>query len=111
MSLLSLDTRREGAVTVLAVRGDLDLATVALLREPAMEELERTECQKLVLDLTGLTFLDSTGLGCWVDLRDHAQELGKSLEFESALPVVQRTVTIAGLAELFGIAGGEISTT
>lgn len=108
MTSLSLDTRREGSVTVLALRGDLDLATVPLLREPALEELERPECKTLALDLTGVTFLDSTGLGCWIDLRNDALERGKSLEFESVPPVVRRTVTIAGLAELFGMSDGEI---
>ena len=111
MSSLWLDTRQEGAVTVLAVDGELDLATVPGLRESAMSELERQECQTLVLDLTRLTFLDSTGLGCWIDLRNHAQQHGKSLEFGSAPRVVRRTVTMAGLAELFGMTDGEISAT
>jgi anti-anti-sigma factor len=111
VSSLSLDTRRKGAVTVLVLRGDLDLATVPLLREPALEELERSECRTLMLDLAELTFLDSTGLGCWIDLRNQAQQRGKSLEFDSVPQVVRRTVTIAGLADVFGMAGGEISAT
>ena len=111
MSSLSLGTRQEGAVTVLALDGELDLATAPILRESAVSELERPECQTLVLDLTRLTFLDSTGLGCWIDLRNHAERHGKSLEFGSVPRVVRRTVTIAGLAEFFGMTDGEISAT
>ena len=111
MSSLWLGTRQEGTVTVLALDGELDLATVPSLRESAISELERPECQTLVLDLTRLTFLDSTGLGCWIDLRNYAQQHGKSLEFGSAPRVVRRTVTMAGLAELFGMTDGEISAT
>jgi anti-sigma B factor antagonist len=108
VSSLSLDTRHDGAVTVLALHGDLDLATVPHLREPAVQELARPECKTLGLDLAGVTFLDSTGLGCWIDLRNEAQARGKSLEFESAPQVVRRTVSIAGLAELFGMSDSEI---
>lgn len=111
MSSLSLDTRQEGAVTVLTLRGDLDLATVSILRESALGELDRPECETLVLNVAKLTFLDSTGLGCWIDLRNHAQQRGKSLRFESVPVVVRRTVTLAGLAELFGMTDGEISAT
>ena len=111
MSSLSLDTRHEGSVTVLALEGELDLATVPMLRESALGELARPECRTLMLELEGLTFLDSTGLGCWVDLRNQAQQHGKSLEFGSVPRVVRRTVAIAGLAGLFGMSDGEISAT
>ena len=52
--------RRDGEVRVV-VRGDLDLATVALLRE-RLATVE-TGADTIVLDLRGLGFVDSTGLG------------------------------------------------
>lgn len=106
MSSLSLGTRRDGPRTVVSLTGDLDLATVPRLREAALTELANPECEALVLDLSELTFLDSTGLGCWIDLRNHAHERGKIIEFRSVPAAARRTIAIAGLADLFGMDAG-----
>lgn len=103
MSSLSLETRHDADRAILTLTGELDLATVPSLREAALLELGAPGCTTLVLDLIGLTFLDSTGLGCWVDLRNRADEDGKALELQSVPPAAMRTVTIAGLASLFGL--------
>jgi anti-anti-sigma factor len=58
-----------------------------------------------VLDLDGLTFLDSTGLRCWIDLRNRAEDAGQALQPESVPPAALRTVQITGLAGLFGLDG------
>lgn len=104
MGTLSLRTRRAGDRTVVSVSGELDLATVPNLRDAALGELAAAGCRTLVLDLAGLTFLDSTGLGCWIELRNRAEEDGKALALESVPPAAARTVTISGLGPLFGLA-------
>ena len=59
---LSLSTRREAEPNrSSSVVGELDLATVPPLRETAVQALDDPECSTLVLDLEGLSFLDSTG--------------------------------------------------
>ena len=77
-----------------------------MLREAARPGLEDDGCAVLVLDLAALSFLDSTGLGCWIELRNATEDVGKSLRLESVPPSALRTVTIAGLAPLFGLDGG-----
>ena len=88
---------------IVSVVGELDLATVPPLRETAVQALHDPECSTLVLDLDGLTFLDSTGLGCWIELRNLAEDAGKQLELVSVPPSARRTVSIAGLATVFGL--------
>jgi anti-sigma B factor antagonist len=56
---VGLETRDAGVVIELA--GELDLATAPLVEE-ALADVETTRPQLLVLDLSGLTFMDSTGL-------------------------------------------------
>ena len=91
----------------MSLTGDLDLATVPSLREAAAAELNAADCKILVLDLNGLTFVDSTGLGCWIDLRNQAAAGGKELALENVPVLARRTVTIAGLADVFGIPGDD----
>ena len=103
MGSLSLGTRREADRAVVSVVGELDLATVPTLRETAVRELDAPDVTTLVLDVEGLTFLDSTGLGCWIELRNRAEDSGKRLELMSVPPAARRTVSIAGLATVFGL--------
>ncbi len=105
-----MSTRREGDRWIVSLDGELDLATVPLLRDAAREGLADDTCSVLVLDLAELSFLDSTGLGCWIELRNATEDSGKSLRLESVPPSALRTVTIAGLAPLFGLDGGARTT-
>ena len=99
--MFSTDVAREGDTTVLALAGELDIATVPELRELAYAELDRADCRALVLDLTDLTFLDSTGIGCWVQIRTHAAAADKQVTIRCVPPGVRRVLEISGLLPLF----------
>lgn len=99
--MFSTDVTRDGATTVLALAGELDIATVPELRELAYAELDRAECRSVVLDLSELTFLDSTGIGCWVQIRTHAASAGKQVTIRSVPAAVRRVLEISGLLPLF----------
>jgi len=58
---LSIDTRTDGAVRVLEIVGELDLAGTEVL-EQAVAEAEAARPDVLVLDLRGVQFMDSSGL-------------------------------------------------
>jgi anti-anti-sigma factor len=98
-----LDVQRDDARTILQILGELDLATVHLLRETGLAELERQGCESLILDLERMTFLDSTGIGACVELRNIALKNGQSLQLRSVPVATVRTLTIAGLATIFGL--------
>lgn len=101
MATFGLTTAREDDTTVLFISGELDMATVPRLRELARAELERPGCRTLVFDVGELEFLDSTGLGCWVELHNRATSGDRQLIIRSASPVVARILEIGGLNRLF----------
>ena len=57
----------------------------------------------LGLDLTDMTFLDSSGVSVLVEVRSQAQERGINMEIVAVSPPAARILTIVGLAESFGI--------
>jgi len=61
---LSISTRDEGVHTVVEVVGELDVSTADRLRERFVDLIADGR-YRLVVDLQGVDFLDSTGLGCW----------------------------------------------
>jgi anti-sigma B factor antagonist len=86
---------RDGLVHV-ALVGELDLSTVAKVQE----ELRRIEVNSpatLVVDLSKLTFLDSTGLRCIVTADERAREEGRRIVIVRGPDAVQRVFAITRL--------------
>jgi anti-anti-sigma factor len=55
---LEIVTRAHDRSWLVAVRGEIDLATIGALEA----ELEKLESRPIILDLSGVSFIDSTGL-------------------------------------------------
>src|SRR5689334_7114340 len=73
-----LDERANGERTVIVLRGELDLATVDAVRE-RLEAL-RSEQRPVLLDLDGLTFMDSTGIRLVLESVRHSERDGWRFE-------------------------------
>jgi anti-sigma B factor antagonist len=88
--------QRSGSTATLALDGYVDLTTVEKVRRTAHTYLA---CQvtKLVLDMAGLTFTDSTGLNLLVELRTAVDRRGGSLVIENAPPALMKLTAITGL--------------
>lgn len=63
---LHIDTTRRGETTVLHADGEIDLTTAPELRS-SIERAQRATGHDVVLDLTAIDFIDSTGLSVLVD--------------------------------------------
>ena len=92
----SVEVQRHGDVAVVEPRGELDVATVPTLR--AMVE-EIKSAGRLVLDLRGLSFIDSTGLHLLVALNQRAQRDGFQLVLVAPAPPADRAIQVSGLAK------------
>jgi anti-anti-sigma factor len=75
---LAANTRRTDGAIVLALQGDLDIAS-ADRANVAIEEAERERPDVLVLDLSGLTFFDSTGLRLVIKAASRAKNEGRHM--------------------------------
>lgn len=84
----------------LRVQGELDLATVDQFATRVSGALDAA-ASALVLDFGGVTFVDSTGLGSLVRLRDQARKGGKRLELVQVGRQVRRVLDLTGLSPLF----------
>ena len=97
-----LDARlsREGETATLTLAGELDLAGVDAARERLGEAIE-IESARVVIDLSELTFIDSTGISFL--LSAVKQDDGGRLSFVACkASAVRRVFAITGVAELFG---------
>lgn len=82
-------------VVVITVAGEVDAHTADRLRS-SIDAVISSETQ-LVVDLTDVTFLDSTGLGVFVTALKHLRELDGSLDLVITSPRVMKVFELTGL--------------
>jgi anti-sigma B factor antagonist len=98
---LSVTRHGSGEVPVVAVNGEIDVYAAPALRDGLTELLE--DGSSVVVDLTDVGFLDSTGLGALVAARTTASEKGASLPLVCTHQRILKLFTITGLDEVFSI--------
>lgn len=85
----------DGGIVVHAA-GEIDLTTAPKLRE-ALDDVAATG--RVVVDLTGVTFLGSVGLSVLVEHHQRRQEAGGSLYVAAGNRVVARAIAMTGLSD------------
>lgn len=88
--------RTEGDYTVVAVGGELDIANAYALRERLLDVLHR-DGSRLVIDLSGVSFCDVSGLATFVATRRRAHLLGGTLRLVAPQPQVLKILRLTGL--------------
>ena len=84
----------------MALYGEFDIAAAGNARR-ALHELLSRSLDAVVVDLSGLDFMDSTGVQFLVDGRDTAIARGVKLSLVNGGDPVQRVLTVSGVAALF----------
>jgi anti-sigma B factor antagonist len=103
---IAVDDR--GEHTWVRLRGELDLATQGEFRARMIDLLVAGRVH-LVLDLSDIDFIDSTGLGALIGIRRRAHALQGSLVLVCPPDAVMRVFTIVGLEKVFDIRPDEDS--
>jgi anti-sigma B factor antagonist len=84
---------------VLAVTGELDVATAPKLRQEAVR-MSAAGQHRVVLDLSGVGFLDSTGLGVIVGILKRSRTNGGELLLAGAEPQVRKVFEITRMNDI-----------
>jgi anti-anti-sigma factor len=93
-----MDVRLERDRAVLALYGELDLASAELF-DSEFESAEIGGAPMVVLDLEGLQFVDSTGLRMILSAHERARERGQEFAITPGSPQVRRLLTITRVGE------------
>jgi anti-sigma B factor antagonist len=91
-----VSTTQDGDYAVVAVTGELDVYTAPVLEE-SLGELVEGGNPRLVVDLTEVTFMDSTGLGLLIKALKWTRELDGSLKIVANTDKVLKVFRVTGL--------------
>jgi anti-sigma B factor antagonist len=97
---LRIESRREGDSAVIALNGELDLASAPEL-ERELRDAEATEPSRVVIDLKGLGFMDSTGLQALLRARERASSSSYELVLRRGSHQVQRVFELTKTVDAF----------
>jgi anti-anti-sigma factor len=98
MPPFSVEREARGTAVRLVLTGDLDLATAAE-GEAAIIAAEENQPPLLILDLSELEFMDSTGLRVVISAASRASDEKRRLVLVKGPEVIQRVFEITRLAE------------
>ena len=96
MADLELELTSADLGAVIAVRGEVDMATVPQLRD-VLNQLIEAGSQRIVLDCRALAFLDSSGIGVLVAARNRLGDNGE-IVLDSPPAHVRKVLEITGVA-------------
>lgn len=99
---LDVTVRKVDGTAVVAVAGEIDVYTSPLLQERLVEVL-RDGFPSIVLDLSAVTFLDSTGLGVLITALKRCRSADGDLVLVTAQPNVLKVLEITGLNDVFKV--------
>lgn len=101
---LSVEIRAEhgGEAMIYRLRDSLDLETAPSLRAALLEAANEGK-HDILVDLSHLEFLDSTGLGALIGAHKRASENGGQVRLVVGAGPIQRLLTITGLMRVFAV--------
>jgi anti-sigma B factor antagonist len=88
---------------VVQICGELDISTAPELRERLLAVLNRSGFSRLILDLSKLEFMDSSGVAVLVNTERRARLLGRTVVLVAPQRPVLRVLQVCGLGHYFSI--------
>lgn len=99
---LNVSTASQGGHAVVTATGELDLYTAPRL-QAALAALLREEIDRIVVDMSGVEFCDSTGMNVLLAAMKRLREQGGALELAAPRPAVKRILQVTGLDTVFTV--------
>lgn len=103
MTELTFDDHQTGDDTVLSVAGEIDMQTSGDLRAK-VDDLDVAH-RTLVLDLHGVEFVDSSGLGALLGVKKQQERAGGRLVLSRLSDPVARIIELTKMDRVFEVAG------
>ena len=93
---LAVEVRRDGETLVISPRGELDISTTQPLEVELRKGLDG-DASEVILDLRGVSFIDSTGVRLLVFAAAHSRSKGDRLRMRRGSEEVERRLLVSGL--------------
>ena len=98
-----ISTKQEKNVLTVFLNGELDHHTASKVRDTIDMEILKTSVKLLVLDMTEVSFMDSSGIGLIVGRYHRIKSLGGSMQISNPSASLLRILRMSGVEKLMKI--------
>ncbi len=99
---MTIDDQIDGTSAVLSVNGEVDVYTAPTLRERILSAMNEG-ATTIVIDLSNVSFMDSTGLGILVGALKRMRQADGELHVVCDSEPVLKIFRVTGLMDVFGV--------
>jgi anti-sigma B factor antagonist len=101
---LNVSSRSQGDHAIVIATGEIDLYTAPRLHSELAAVIDRSApASKIIVDMSGVEFCDSTGMNVLLSCLRHARERGGELELAAPRQAVRKILQVTGLDAVFTI--------
>ena len=99
---MNLETREQGGAVIVGLGGEIDLQHSPRLRKMLMDLM--VERRNVVIDMSDVAYIDSSGIASLVEAYQMARRHGGRFTFARISPPAMRVLQLARLDKVFAIA-------
>ncbi|AFA49324.1 STAS domain-containing protein [Acetobacterium woodii] len=90
------------------IKGEIDIYSIEEFRA-AIEEKIETQAQEIRLDCSELSYMDSTGMGVLIELRNKTKEMGQKIVMVNPRPNIKKLLALTGVDKIIEIIDNPIN--
>jgi anti-anti-sigma factor len=105
-STLSVDVQDDGPTVLLRLDGEIDITSSPLLQafvDQALANRREPACRTLVVDMSGVSFADASGISPLLMARAVLSRRGGSIELRRCRRAVLRLVRVLGVDDMLAV--------
>ncbi len=95
--------RSENGSVVIHLDGEIVMDMVQEFKLEVENLLTRDGCREVVADLSGVTFMDSSGIGFLIGLRRRAEAAGRRFRLQNPSPPIRKLLDMLKLSDFFAL--------
>ncbi|NDQ55630.1 MAG: STAS domain-containing protein [Acidipila sp.] len=104
---MQIATRQSGVATIVDVKGDIDLYNSPEMRKVILEELRDKRTARLVINLTQVRYIDSSGVASLVEGLKTSKTLGSRFMLFGLSPAAREVLELSRLIRVFEVFDSE----
>ena len=104
---MHIATRQQGTSTVVDVQGDIDLYNSPEVRKIILEELKEKKVPRLIVNLSGVRYIDSSGVASLVEGLKVSRTLSSRFMLYGLSPAAREVLELSRLIRVFEVFGTE----
>jgi anti-sigma B factor antagonist len=104
---MKISTRRVDKATIFDISGDIDMSNSPELRRALLHEIRDARASRVVLNLSGVEYVDSSGVASLVEGLKASRDMGSSLVLFGLSDSTREVLQLSRLLKVFEVRDNE----